>query len=465
MRQATQWSRAVAGLAFAWGVAALPTPANALYDLITKIPVTATAANPFNSSGLNGPFTNYDISFFDPLTQLDYVADRTNASVDIFYAGPGSQHNTQVGSITGFVGLKAGTENAIVPVGPPPPGVPTPVASLSGPDGVVVVDRAGQHQLWVGDGNSTLKAFTLDNSLPPVATPTLGNPPGINTGGKRRVDEGAFDPAHNVVLFANNAETANTPSTPNFATLVNATPGSGGNILGKITFNGANGVPNASSIEQAVWIGGTTQRFFLSVDTATGPGGIAAIDPTAANPDGGLGKVTKFYNFADFGIAACGPTGLAASGAQLTVVCGTPGPVLVFDPNANGGNGAVVAQFAQLTGGDEVWCDPTTKRCFATGLTDPSVATSRVLGVIDFNGATPNLIQLIATSNGAHSVAVDPISGEVFVPAGGALAGSVCPSGCILVFADVPEPASLSLMMTAFAGLAGFAWSRRRRQS
>lgn len=98
-------------------------------------------------------------------------------------------------------------------------------------------------------------------------------------------------------------------------------------------------------------------------------------------------------------------------------------------------------------------------------MTNPANANSRVLGVIDFNGAAPNLIQLIATSNGDHSVAVDPISGEVFVPTGGAVAGSVCPNGCILVFADVPEPASMTLMLTAFAGLAGLVWSRRRRQS
>jgi hypothetical protein len=56
-------------------------------------------------------------------------------------------------------------------------------------------------------------------------------------------------------------------------------------------------------------------------------------------------------------------------------VCGS-GPVLVLDPNANGGNGALVAQFAQLTSGDEVWCDPTTIRCFATGLTDPANAAN-----------------------------------------------------------------------------------------
>lgn len=221
MRRANLWSRAVVSLGLAWGAAMMPTPAHALYALVGEIPVNATAANPFNTNGLlNGPFTTYDISFFDPKTQLDYVADRTNASVDVFYAGPGPLHNTQVESIPGFVGLRAGTPANPLPVGPPAPGVPTPVTALSGPDGVVVVNGAvglpNEHQLWAGDGNSTLKAFTLNNNVPPTATPTLGNPPGINTGGQFRVDEGAFDPAHNVLLFANNAETVP------FATLVNA---------------------------------------------------------------------------------------------------------------------------------------------------------------------------------------------------------------------------------------------------
>src|SRR5271165_2486603 len=143
MRQVNLWPRVVAGLGLAWAAAMMSTPANAGYALVGEIPVCATAANPFNTGGLlNGPFTVYDISFFDPKTQLDYVADRTNASVDVFYAGPGPLHNTQVEAVPGFVGLRAGTPAAPVPVGPPPPGTPAPVNALSGPDGVVVVNGA-----------------------------------------------------------------------------------------------------------------------------------------------------------------------------------------------------------------------------------------------------------------------------------------------------------------------------------
>lgn len=443
MRRATLWSRMVAGFGLCWGAATMPMPANAAYQLITEIPVPPSPANLYPG----GPFTTYDISFFDANTGFDYVADRTNAAVDVFSA----QTNSFVGRVGGG-SLFAGLQPAPVPPN-------TAVSALSGPDGVLVVNRPGQHQLWAGDAplngatNSPLQGFNL-STFPPTLpqTPSLT----VNTGGNRRVDEGAYDPAHNVLLFANNAEVA--PNAP-FGTLVNAATGV---ILGKLT----TGVQlPAGGLEQPVWVGGTTQRFFLNVDSA-GAGGIAAIDPTA---NGGAGAVTHFYDFASFGISACGPTGLAAGpGALLTVACGTAGSQsFVFNPNANGGNGAIVATFANVSGGDEVWYDPATNRSFVTGVDSSG---SRILAVIDFNGATPTDIQDIPTSVGAHSVAVDPVTGEVFVPAGGGSPnpGSVCPNGCILVFAQtaaaVPEPASLTLVITAIAGFAGIAW-RRRRQS
>src|SRR4051794_28333331 len=49
--------------------------ADPIYTLQTVIPLPVTAAN----TQPGGAFTSFDISFFDPVTRLDYVADRSNA--------------------------------------------------------------------------------------------------------------------------------------------------------------------------------------------------------------------------------------------------------------------------------------------------------------------------------------------------------------------------------------------------
>ena len=466
MRQVIRCSRFAAAFVLGWGAASLPMPAHAVYVLQQTIPVPATSANP-----LGGAFTSYDISFFDstPTGGFDYIADRTNAAVDVIKGATASTPASFVGQI-----FPTGS-NAFAGLAPP---LPAGTSALSGPDGIVVVDRTGQHQVWAGDApvggasNSPLKGFDLSGFTGTGAT--LPQTPAftVNTGGNRRVDEGSYDPAHNVLLFANNAEAA--PNVP-FATLVNASTGA---ILGKLS-TGVPGQLPAGGLEQSVWIGGTTQRFFQNVDTpAVGgtatPGGIAAIDPTA---NGGAGTVTHFYDFSTIAraagvpaITACGPTGLDHQGSLLVVNCGTPGPVIVLDPNANGGNGQIIATFSAVTGGDELWCDQGTKRCFVTGLTNGSDLNSRAIAVLDFSGATPTLLEVFPTSFGAHSVASDPLTGDVYVPFGGGPAnpGSVCPDGCIAVFADVaavPEPASSSLMLTALAGLGlvSLFWRRHRQ--
>jgi len=293
----------------------------------------------------------------------------------------------------------------------------------------------------------------------------------------KRVDEGAFDPKDNVLAFANNAATP----TP-FTTLINAATNA---KLAQTVFDGTKGTPTGvTGIEQPGW-DKVTQKFYIAVDQDPNAGGIAAMDPLTGN-------VTKYYNFNDPAFlgagGTCGPTGVAVSntkgGTQLTVACGATGTQsIIFDPSANGGNGAILKTFKQVSGGDEVWFDPTTGLSFLTGL-DPS-GSNRLLGIVDLNNlANIALIQTLPTGPGAHSVSVDPISGEAFVPVGafvpypnppggwGTTPGSAAAcglaignKGCILVFANVPEPASLTLMMTAFAGLAGLVWSRRRRQS
>src|SRR5258706_9790993 len=157
---------------------ALCSPATAapIYELETLIPVPASADNT-----VGGKFTTYDIAFFDGTTQNFYLADRSNAAVDIFSAAT----NSFIGRVGGSGGLFAGIQ--------PPQNVPNPPPAnndISGPNGVLVVNQPGQHVLWAGDGNSTLKGFNLNAGnaqLPgtPIATVTPAD---------KRVAEMAFSP-------------------------------------------------------------------------------------------------------------------------------------------------------------------------------------------------------------------------------------------------------------------------------
>jgi len=121
------------------GIISLATsPASAdqlTYSLLTTIPIPPSPAN----VQPNPAFTSFDISFFDPITNADYVADRSNAAVDIF---SGSSLSL-IGRASGFTGQQATT-------------------SVSGPDGVLVAHpTAATSTLFAGDGNSTLKSFNV----------------------------------------------------------------------------------------------------------------------------------------------------------------------------------------------------------------------------------------------------------------------------------------------------------------
>ena len=89
----------------------------------------------------SGKFSAFDISFTNSVTGNIFIADRSNAGVDIF-SGSGL---TFLGRATGFTGQQATT-------------------SISGPDGVLTVTSGGVTTLYAGDGNSTLKVFQFDQS-------------------------------------------------------------------------------------------------------------------------------------------------------------------------------------------------------------------------------------------------------------------------------------------------------------
>jgi hypothetical protein len=398
------------------GVGISPASAVPDYSLKALIPIPASADN-----NVGGMFHTFDISDFDPLTSLDYVSDRSNASIDIFSALTDSFVGRIGGSGHVFVGQQASN-------------------ATSGPDGLVVINSGGQHEVWAGNGDSTLKGFSL-----PSGTQLFNIPTGPSS--DDRVDEMAYDPVTKTIMAANNAA-----SPFPFATLVNTTTGA---IIKQITFNGTGGTPAATNgLEQSAY-DPVTNTFFVSVPQigGSGPGGVAEVDPTT-------GAILHIYNFATMSggsVTACSPSGLAVgTGGQLLAGCSGSTGSIILKPLANGGNGALVL-IPQVTGSDEVTFDPTNNLYFLAADTDP---TGPVLGII--NGLTDSWVTNLPTTPGDHSVAVDPITGQVFVPFASNAANTLCANGCMAVFAT-PEPGSLPLILSALAALAGFGVLRHRR--
>lgn len=396
-------------------------------ELLSTIAIPASAQN--NQSG---NFTAFDISFVDPTTGLDYVADRSNAAIDVF---GNQQFLSRTPGTTNGVQTFAGQQSS---------------TSISGPDGVLVTNGGGNHTLFGGDAGSTLRAFGLTGAGLPTAQLFATN----TGGGPFRVDEMAYSPTTNLILAANNA------NAPAFASLVNASTGA--IVHGNITIPGATAT---DGLEQSVW-NPSTGTFFVSVPAIAGsaPGGVAEIDTN--------GNVTHVYNLATLSggaITSCSPTGLTLGGSgNLMVGCGNAGTqTVVLNPTANGGNGAIVTTLAAVSGSDELWYDATNHDFYVTGV-DPS--GNRVIGI--FADGTYSLLQSIdltalgADNVNAHSVAVDPFTGDVYVPLEGTTPAGIdtlCPSGCVAVF-GVPEPGSLPLLVVGLAGLIGLALRRQAQQ-
>jgi hypothetical protein len=401
---------------------AAPALADPAYSFLTTIAVPPSADN-----SISGNFATYDISSFDPTTQLNYVGDRSNAAVDIFSAATDSY----VGRIGGSNHVFSGQ---------------LPSNDASGPDGVLAVNSGGLHEVFVGNGDSTLKVFTPQpqSGAAPVATIATG--PASNN----RVDELAFDPNTKQILAANDAATPYP-----YLNLINTTNNT---IAKQIVLNGNGGTPRATGgIEQPVY-DPLTNHYYVSIPqiNGAGPGGVTEFDSS--------GNVTHIFDFANISgasISACGPTGLAvSSGGTLAVNCGNVSQTILLNPSALSGAGSIKT-VKQVSGGDQVAYDPANNLFFVTGASNPG---GPIVGII--NASTDAFVQALTTTPGDHSVAVDPITGQAFVPFGSAAGNTVCAAGCIAVFApigtSVPEPGSLALLLTGLAGVAGVVKHRRR---
>ena len=380
---------------------------------------------------------SFDISWVDPDRAEYYLADRSNAGIDII----DTRHNTFKRRLGGFVGIVLngnGTVNN----------------NHSGPDGVVTHGR----WLYAGDGDSTLKVFDLNAPTASALRQT------VSTGGTTRLDEMALTTDGKLLLGANNAED------PPFATLFTANGNAGTStvaIITKVTIDPAIVPPGFGlAIEQPAWEP-RTARFYVSVPliannppgcnygqspgAITCEGGMLVIDPTTlSTPTAVIDAFNPATNTGVVPLNHCAPNG-ATVGPHANLLLGcTPG-------NSPGDTSTLVINaktkhflnVGGITGSDEVWFNAGDKRYY---LGASRAIGGAVLGVVD--GETNLLIETIPQSSASHSVAADSSRNSIFVPqaapvgvvgAGGdttAVGAGICGStnGCVAVYAhDVDE--------------------------
>ena len=267
-----------------------------------------------------------------------------------------------------------------------------------GPSGLAAV---GDDQFWAGDGDSKLRVIDI-RARKIVAT--------IDTGGKQRVDELTYDGRDHEVIAANNRDR------PPFVTFVSTAPDH--RVVGRLSFPGA-----TDGLEQPVWnpLDGLVYVAIPEFDHHRVDGGIAVVNPVTHR------QVDVIH------VRQCMPAGLALGPAdRLLVGCSDDAIAAGFAPRSlivDLHTRKVVATIAQVGGSDEVWFDPGSRRYYLAAVANPH---GPVLGVVD--ARRDAWIGNVPSGKSAHSVAVDPRTGHVFVPIAAGAKVDGCTRGCVEVF-------------------------------
>jgi len=343
-----------------------------------------------------------------------YVTDRNNKALDVIDIGTNAFSLMAAGAFAGCnpTANCVGANNG-----------------KSGPNGVNAVGNL----LYVGDVNS-VKIVDPSNG-------TVVKTIAVGTGGFR-ADEGCFDPVDN--LFMIEVPDADVP----YAVFINT---STQKVQATVMWFDTDGQTAAGGNEACAYDPGT-RRFLVNNDgTQQNPRGemdaIPAIDITSLSA-GSTVNVFGLANVARYPLGTCDPTGLdLGPGTDVIAECrqGNAGEALTT-LILNRTNGQVLATIP-VGGGDQVAYDARTNayyvaasRWHTSGKNDKGGGCSAtnpcapMLFVID--AASKQVVSSINTGNNAHSVAVDPVTGDVFVPYSSATAPAGCPNCAANGFSD-----------------------------
>jgi hypothetical protein len=397
---------------------------NGAVRLLTTVPIPGTKTN---TTG--GKMFVFDISFVDQTTQTYYLADRSNAVVDVVNA----QTNQLISQISAKPAFKGFTGNN----------------ATSGPDGVV----AAFPWLFVTDANSRVVTIDLRNGNT-VSDVSTGGATGL------RADELAYDPTDGLLLVVNNADT------PPFATLVSVNKSTGALAVGqRITLDKTHtGVDATNGAEQPVWEP-VTGKFYLSIPQI-------GLKPQ----DGAVVRISTAGTVeVQYPIQFCQPAGLTLGpNVDLLVGCNTVFDIAgnVWDPTKDvtaapiqviidARTGKIDAMVPGVGAGDEVWFNSGDGNYYTASSTSPLRPTeviastpptpltaqgAAILGVIDardmalkqlvptFNVPAVTTGPLLHAASTAHSVAANAKNNHVFVPLGANNVFPNCLTGCIAVY-------------------------------
>jgi hypothetical protein len=383
---------------------------------------------------------SFDISWIDPYVHAYFLADRTHGGTsngDILLIDlSDSSHATKFLTPPAgdpFAGIRCDKNAAF--------GGSAAAGrnEITGPNGVFTVNHA---EAWTGDGPSpftfgqtnTVADYVndkCDSSVRVFDIATGQQTDHINIGGCFRTDEGAFDPADQVALFANPSEVAlhnghdtalnNSPFISLISTHPKA-PGKHHRIIKQINFDGTHGTVLADGgIEQPVY-SQETGMFYIAV-----PGNAAAPNDgwiTVVDPRGDADDIRVIRNISTPG---CNPHGLdIGPDNELYLGCNS-GAQRIMDARS----GHILKVITQTSGG----CDEVTYNAgdnhFVGACSDGNAP-----GVFGFDQIDADPIAFdqgnIPTMPGAHSIAADRVTVTNWIPG---FAG-VCGTGvaCVAIY-------------------------------